>query len=91
METQLQWNDKAIMRTTPSLMAFYSLVTLWACDLHGDSVFPYAAAWYKKTQFTFSDAIGAVHMVLWGQDIYRQCPPHPEVPKIQPSRLKRTT
>ncbi|OYR24913.1 hypothetical protein CES86_4513 [Brucella lupini] len=28
VETQRQWNDKAILRTTPSLMAFYTLVTL---------------------------------------------------------------
>ncbi|TCU04047.1 hypothetical protein [Rhizobium sullae] len=25
VETQRQWNDKAIMRTTPSLLALYSL------------------------------------------------------------------
>ncbi|MFK4821874.1 hypothetical protein ACI0FS_16980, partial [Ochrobactrum quorumnocens] len=37
METQRQWNDKAILRTTPSLMALYSLVTLWACDLLGQN------------------------------------------------------
>ncbi|UFX12978.1 tyrosine-type recombinase/integrase [Sinorhizobium meliloti] len=65
VETQRQWNDKAIMRTTPSLLALYSLVTLWACDLLGHGVLPYAAAWYKKTEFTFSDAIGAVRMILW--------------------------
>ncbi|MFK4821875.1 hypothetical protein ACI0FS_16985, partial [Ochrobactrum quorumnocens] len=60
VETQRQWNDKAILRTTPSLMALYSLVTLWACDLLGPNSLPYTAAWYKKTSCTFSDAIGAV-------------------------------
>lgn len=91
VETQRQWNDKAIMRTTPSLLALYSLVTLWACDLLGHGVLPYAAAWYKKTEFTFSDAIGAVRMILWDQDIYRQHPPDPDIPETQPSRLKRMT
>lgn len=91
VETQRQWNDKAIMRTTPSPLALYSLVTLWACDLLGRSALPYAAAWYKKTEFTLSDAIGAVRMVLWDQDIYRQCPPDPDIPEIQPSRIKRMT
>lgn len=60
VETQRQWNDKAITRTTPSLLGLYSLVTLWACDLLGQGAQPYAAAWYKKTDFTFSDAISAV-------------------------------
>ena len=91
METQRQWNDKAIIRTTPSLLALYSLVTLWACDLLGHGVLPYAAAWYKKKEFTFSDAIGAVRMILWDKDIYRQYPQDPDIPETQPSRLLRMT
>lgn len=79
------------MRTTPSLLGLYSLVVLWACDLLGPGALPYAAAWYKKTDFTFSDAIGAVRMTLWDQDIYRQYPPDPDIPKIQPSRVRRMT
>ena len=70
---------------------FYSLVTLWAGDLLGQGVLPYAAAWYKKTDFTFSDAIGVVRLLLWDNDIYRQCPPHPDIPKIQTERIKRMT
>ncbi|WEZ85820.1 hypothetical protein P6U16_22655 (plasmid) [Rhizobium sp. 32-5/1] len=77
VQTQRQWNDKAIMRTTPSLLGLYSLVTLWACDLLGQGARPYAAAWYKKTDFTFSDAIGAVRGTLWDQNIYRHYPPRP--------------
>ncbi len=91
VETQRQWNDKAIMRTTPSLLGLYSLVTLWACDLLGQAAQPYAAAWYKKTDFTFSDAIGAVRGTLWDHNIYRQCPPDPDIPKIQTERIKRMT
>lgn len=79
------------MRTTPSLLGLYSLVTLWACDLFGRGHLPYAAAWYKKTDFTFSDAIGAVRLTLCDQDIYRQCPPDPGIPKTQTERLKRMT
>jgi hypothetical protein len=74
VETQRQWNDNAIMRTTLSLLALYSLETLWAGDLLGQNTQPYAAAWYKKTEFTFSDAIGAVRLVLWSDDLYRHCP-----------------
>jgi hypothetical protein len=30
VETQRQWSDRAIARTTPALLGLYSLVTLWA-------------------------------------------------------------
>lgn len=33
VETQRQWSANAILRTTPSLLALYSLVTLWAGDI----------------------------------------------------------
>ncbi|MHA6645294.1 IS701 family transposase, partial [Mesorhizobium sp. A623] len=81
VETQRQWNDNAIMRTTPSLLALYSLVTLWAGDLLGQNTQPYAAA--------FSDAIGAVRLVLWSDDLYPYCPSNPDMHKIPPSRLFR--
>lgn len=33
IETQRQWSDKVIARTTPALFGLYSLVSLWACNL----------------------------------------------------------
>src|SRR5580700_2853739 len=33
VETQRQWSDKAILRTTPVLLGLFSIVTLWANDL----------------------------------------------------------
>jgi hypothetical protein len=33
LETQRQWSDLAILRTTPALLGLFSLVTLWAHDL----------------------------------------------------------
>src|SRR4051812_40150784 len=30
LETQRQWSDLAILRTTPALLGLFSLVTLWA-------------------------------------------------------------
>jgi hypothetical protein len=49
VETQRQWSDRAIARTTPALLGLFSLITLWAAKakiaaaLHvGDSiVLPY--------------------------------------------------
>ncbi len=61
VETQRQWSDLAIARTTPSLLALYSLVTVWARDLFERGlVKPRQAAWYAKSEITFSDAIAAV-------------------------------
>jgi DDE superfamily endonuclease len=66
VETQRQWSDKAIARTTPSLMALFSLVACWAHDLcAGGLVWPRQAAWYSKRDLTFSDALAAVRRQLW--------------------------
>ncbi|MEA2959581.1 MAG: hypothetical protein QOJ58_5564 [Alphaproteobacteria bacterium] len=89
VETQRQWSGKAILRTTPSLLALYSLVTLWAGDVLGQTTRPYAAAWYKKTDLTFTDAMAAVRLVLWSDDLYRHSPSNPQIPKIPPGRLQR--
>jgi hypothetical protein len=35
VETQRQWSDLAILRTTPALLGLYSLVTIWAHGLIG--------------------------------------------------------
>jgi hypothetical protein len=68
VETQRQWSDLAILRTTPALLGLYSLVTVWAHGLMqtlNTAVRPHPAAWYNKHQPTFSDAIAAVRRVLW--------------------------
>ena len=89
VETQRQWTDKAIARTTPALLGLYSLISLWACDLLTTKSTPYSAAWYRKTSLTFSDAIGAVRLQLWVGDINQHSPPHPEPHYIPTTRLKR--
>jgi hypothetical protein len=68
-ETQRQWSDAAIARTSPTLLALFSLITLLASTLHGKTKFPtFNTAWYQKTLPTFSDAIAAVRHRLW-QDL----------------------
>jgi hypothetical protein len=89
VETQRQWSDKAIARTTPVLLGLYSLITLWAGDLLNSASSPYAAAWYRKTHLTFADAIGAVRLSLWVGDISQHSPPYREADKIPPDRLIR--
>jgi hypothetical protein len=36
VETQRQWSDLAILRTTPALFGLFSLVTLWANRIKGE-------------------------------------------------------
>jgi hypothetical protein len=89
VETQRQWSDQAIARTTPVLLGLYSLVALWACDLLTISSIPYAAAWYRKTTLTFSDAIGAVRLKIWLGDINQRSPPNREQHYIPAARVIR--
>jgi hypothetical protein len=68
VETQRQWSDLAILRTTPALLGLFSLITVWADGLARDTASalrPNAAAWYSKQEPTFSDAIAAVRRVPW--------------------------
>jgi hypothetical protein len=68
VETQRQWSDPAIARTTPALLGLFSLITVWSHELHaGAAPAPRAASWYRKPLPTFSDAIAAVRRELWGQ------------------------
>jgi len=66
VETQRQWSDKAIARTTPVLMGLFSWVTLLANQSQVDGRLPVRqAAWYAKTTPTFSDAIALVRRRIW--------------------------
>ncbi len=68
VETQRQWSDLAIARTTPVLLGLYSLVTLWADDLRRSrKLLPLTAAWYAKKRVTFSDALASVRRALWAE------------------------
>ena len=64
-ETQRQWSDKAIERTTPGLFGVFSLVVLMATVLHPDTLPIRQASWYPKQEATFSDALAAVRRDLW--------------------------
>lgn len=66
VETQRQWSDLAIARTTPALLGLFSLVTLLAHQLHRHRPFPVLrTAWYQKREATFSDVLAAVRRHLW--------------------------
>ncbi len=67
LETQRQWSDRAIERTTPCLFGLYSVATLLAHALHPDGKVPVQrTAWYAKSYATFADVLASVRHHLWG-------------------------
>jgi len=69
-ETQRQWSDRAIHRTTPLLLGLFSLVTLWAADqaARAGNLAALGAAWYRKPDPTFADCLAVVRRVLWAEE-----------------------
>lgn len=66
METQRQWSARAIERTTPIILALYSMITLLAKELmEQQAIIIRQAAWYRKDCATFSDTIAMVRRYLW--------------------------
>ena len=66
VETQRQWSDRAIARTTPVLMGLFSWIALAAHQLQKQRpLSPRSAAWYAKPVPTFVDAIARVRRHLW--------------------------
>jgi hypothetical protein len=66
VETQRQWSDLAIGRTTPALLGMFSLITLIGYRLTREQPLPVrSAAWYTKQTATFSDVIALVRRELW--------------------------
>jgi hypothetical protein len=83
VETQHQWSDLAILRTTPALLGLFSLITLWADDLAAETpLAPATAAWYPKRHCTFSDAIAAVRREIWHHQVSFMSRCHRDIIKI---------
>jgi hypothetical protein len=86
VETQRQWSDLAIARTTPALLGLFSLVTLLAHSHRRRGKLPVRqAAWYHKPHPTFSDALAIVRQELWcqiGFQLSENCQDHTKIPSI---------
>ena len=88
VETQRQWSDPAIARTTPTLLGLFSLIALWAQDLYGQTAPPpRAASWYPKPLPTFSDALAAVRRELWANHNFRTSAATAEIVQMVASTL----
>ena len=92
IETQRQWNDLAIGRTTPALFALYSLVAQLAHGLlQANTRVVRTAAWYAKPRPTFSDALAVVRRQLWSHHHFPMSRAKSEVVEIPRSLLERLT
>ncbi len=91
VETQRQWSDLGVARTTPVLLGLFSLVTLWAEAGLGSDVPPRGAAWYPKPRPTFSDALATVRSRLWTSATFSTSPGDGEVAEIPRALLERLT
>ena len=92
VETQRQWSDWAIARTTPALLGLFSVVTLLADRLAAGGPLPVRqAAWYIKPAPTFSDALAAVRHHWWRHLAFPLSLPQSEGGKISPVLLERFT
>ena len=88
VETQRQWSDLAIARTTPVLLALFSMVTLLAERLHQQKKLHIAtAAWYRKRQPTFSDALASVRQILWQKSNFYMSQEDDDMVKIPKAQL----
>lgn len=86
VETQRQWSDLAIARTTPCLLGLFSLVTLL-----GRQLTPHArratatSAWYRKQRPTFSDTLAAVRREIWREQGFVTCSRTANMTKLRPA------
>lgn len=90
VETQRQWTDRAIARTTPMLLGLFSLVALFANDIQqADNIVARSARWYAKDTVTFSDALAAVRRQLWTDETFAMSRSDPHLRKGPDEILER--
>ena len=92
METQRQWNDRAIARTTPALLSLSAIITLTAHLLIAKGATGVrSTAWYRKTRPTFSDAMALVRRHLWDHLHFSMSQQETDMIKIPRVLLERFT
>ena len=86
VETQRQWSDKAIARTTPCLLGLFSIVTLLALRLDCRArVQISTSAWYHKQRPTFADSLAAVRRAVWSEQGFAVSRQSVDAAKLSPA------
>jgi hypothetical protein len=93
METQRQWADKAVARTTPAVLALFAIVTLLAHHRYDakQALLVRQAAWYSKRRPTFSDALATIRQQLWHEVGFRTSRAETNSVKVDRALLERLT
>lgn len=92
VETQRQWSEAAIRRTTPALLGLFSLVTLYTHQSVSRSpIRVRQAAWYPKAQPTFADALAVVRRELWTPEPFPLSLSEPDLVKVPRRFVERLT
>jgi hypothetical protein len=92
METQRQWSDLAIARTTPIVLGVFSIVTLMADRLLSSQTMPVrTAAWYTKERPTCTDAMALVRRCVWRGCHFSTSSPRMDDVKVPHSLWERVT
>jgi hypothetical protein len=92
-ETQRQWSELAIRRTTPVLLGLFSLVTLFAHRQMRQTAgaLRRQAAWYHKRHPTFADALALVRKELWAHETFCGSPAQTDTVKVPRAFVERLT
>ena len=91
-ETQRQWSEMAIRRTTPALLGPFSLVTLFAHRRMRQAAGAFRqAAWYHKAHPTFADALALVRKELWANGTFCGSPTDTDTIKVPRVFMQRLT
>ena len=89
-ETQRQWSEMAIRRTTPALLGLFSLITLFAHQRMRQSTEAVRrVAWYRKPHPTFSEALALVRKELWASATFYGPPSETDTVKVPRAYLER--
>lgn len=92
VETQRPWSDRAIARTTPCLLALFSIVILLAARLDRRARSTVCTdAWYRKPRPTFADTLAAVRRQFWREQGLLLSGRPSEVRKLRPGLRRGIT
>jgi hypothetical protein len=89
LETQRQWSDLAVARTTPVLLGLFSFVTLLAVQWHQAGLLvAEQTAWYEKECPTSSDCIRLARQQIWRSRITGPSRQMTDVLQLPPTLLE---
>lgn len=92
LDTQRQWTERAIARTTPALLGLFSRVTWLAGRWAQEHMLPVRpAVWEHPSLPTFADAIAIVRQHWWTSTHVYLSPTTADMVEIPCARLKRVT